>query len=535
MKKIALVAVALMLLAVFLLMLDAHRVTTAAARAPQTTLPSFGWVKTWGGSSTEMAKGVAVDTSGNVYVIGEFAGTVNFDPAGPNPSATRTSYNNTLDAYLTKFNASGTWQWTRIWGAGPVSALSYMGRDAANGIALDSAGNVYVVGLYQGTVDFGSGFIFPSNAPMGSNNVFAAKFNSNGVTQWVKTWGANSGGEAYSVAVDPAGYVYVQGDWSGVSCDFDQYGAHDVHLNHGHFDAFLVKLRASDGAFQWAKTWGGEGYDDGPGVAVDSLGYVYVAGMYASKTINFDPAGVHPDGDKHPAHDSGSLVDVFLSKFDSAGNFLWVRTWGGQGTDDAGQMVTIDHANNIYVGGRYGCITCEFNPATTAHPHANGDLDAFVSKYDSAGNLLWLKTWGGASADASAGLVVDQQNNLHVTGVYSATVNFDPDGAGDTRTANGLWDASITTFDSSGNFQGAQTWGGSGQDGIWNATIDANNHLYIAGYFSAPGTVDFDPGTGTAHRASQGGMDAYLSKFVIPLAPATSSRLYLPFIIRSQP
>ncbi len=535
MKKFILVLVAMALLAGSLFMLDDQIATADSARAPRSVLPSFAWVKTWGGSSTEMAKGVAVDTSGNVYVIGEFAGTVNFDPAGPNPSATRTSYNNTVDAYLTKFNASGTWQWTRTWGAGPVSGLAYMGRDAANGIALDSAGNVYVVGLYQGTVDFGSGFVFPSNAPMGSNNVFAAKFNSNGTTQWVKTWGANSGGEAYSVAVDPAGYVYVQGDWSGASCDFDQYGAHDVHLNHGHFDAFLVKLSTSNGAFQWAKTWGGEGYDDGPGVAVDSLGYVYVAGMYASKTINFDPAGNHPDGDKHPAHDSGSLVDVFLSKFDSAGNFLWVRTWGGQGTDDAGQMVTIDHADNIYVGGRYGCVTCEFNPATTAHPHANGDLDAFVSKYDSAGNLLWMKTWGGASADASAGLVVDQQNNLHVTGVYSATVNFDADGAGDTRTSNGLWDCSITTFDPNGNFQGAQTWGGSGQDGIWNATIDGNNQLYIAGYFSVPGNVDFDPGTGTNYRASQGGMDAYLSKFVISLAPSTPSTLYLPFIIRSQP
>jgi hypothetical protein len=122
-----------------------------------------------------------------------------------------------------------------------------------------------------------------------------------------------------------------------------------------------------------------------------------------------------------------------------------------------------------------------------------------------------------------------------VTGVYSATVNFDSDGAGDTRTSNGLWDASISSFDPSGKFLGAQTWGGSGQDGIWNATIDANNNLYIAGYFSLPGTVDFDPGTGTAYRTSQGGMDAYLSKFIIPLAPATPSRLYLPFIIRSQP
>ena len=504
--------------------------------------PVFSGAKTWGGAGASvMAKSVRVDAAGNRYTAGEFQGTVDFDPAGPNPAATVTSLNGTTDAYLSKVDAGGNFQWVRTWGSGPTggNTAQGFGRDAANGLALDVAGNLYVAGLYQTTVDFGSGFVFTSNAPAGSNNIFLARFASDGTTQWVRAWGGATGGEGYSVAVDRQnGYVYVQGDWSTSpntgTVDFNPAGpVHDPHANHGFYDAFLSKYDLN-GNFQWAKTWGGEGYDDGPGVTVDGTGNVYVGGMYGSQTINFDPAG-GPDGLGHPATNTGNpvvYVDVFLSKFDGAGDFKWVRTWGGlngasSGTVNAGELVAADGAGDVYIVGRYGCAHCNFNAGPTALTDpdihsSNGDVDTFVGKYDANGNFLWARTWGGSGTDGGGGLAVDSANNVYVGGIFSGTVDF---GVGPVS-SNGQFDFSLSKFSAGGALQWVRTWGGPGKDIAYGLTLDNANNLYAYGVFQ--NVVDFDPGSGTDNHSALGTQDACISKF--SLGPV--SFLSLPLILR---
>jgi hypothetical protein len=505
------------------------------------TITVGGWAKTWGGTSASaMAKNIAVDQWDNVYVVGEYAGTVNFDPAGSNPSATFSSHNNTVDAFISKFDASGNFVWAKTWGAGYITDRVQWGegRDAVNGVALDGSGNVYVSGLYQNTVDFNpaGGATHTSNAPDGKNNIFVSKFAPDGTFQWVRTWGAsNGGGESYSLAVDMLGYVYVQGDWSGTVCDFNQAGpTHDIHVNHGFYDAFLSKWD-SNGNFQWASTWGGEGYDDGASVAVDDAsGNVYVGGMYASTdiTFTFDPAGTDPAGLGHPAHNSGAVVDVFLSKFDSNGIFQWVRTWGGPDADDAGGTVAVDGAGNVYIGGRFGCTGCNFNagPGGPADNHSSqGDLDAFVSKYDSSGNFLWARTWGGTGWDATASVSVDEANQVYASGLFSTTVNF----GGGPVVSLGLWDAFLIKYDSSGTFQTAKTWGGSDQDGAYQTTVDAAGNAYVTGFFSSPGAVpvDFEPGYMADRHTAQGVKDAFYSKVLSQPAVLTAT-VFLPLVVR---
>lgn len=277
MKRLTIVLTSIVIVAITFFFWGSD-VPVISAPLQATPVLAKGWTKTWGGSSNESARNVVADKWGNLYVVGEFAGTVNFDPAGPNPSATFISHNGTIDAFLSKFDSNGNFQWTRTWGGGPVGGTGAVGRDAANGVAVDVLGNVYVSGLYQSTVDLGAGIVITSNAPVGSNNIFVAKFSSNGTTQWVRAWGGTTGGEAYSVAVDQVReYVYVQGDWSsnasvnGGQVDFNPGGANGLRSNHGFYDAFLSKYDLN-GNFQWANTWGGHGYDDGPGVALDSLG-----------------------------------------------------------------------------------------------------------------------------------------------------------------------------------------------------------------------------------------------------------------------
>lgn len=482
------------------------------------------WTKTWGGSAGESVHNMTADAAGNTYVVGEFGGTVDFDPGSG--VATYTSSGG-QDSFLSKFDPSGTFIWARTWGGS--------GRDVPNGLGVDGLGNVYVTGPFQYSVDFnpdpGVTDTHTSNSATGGNNIFLSQFDANGNFRWARTWGpAEVGGESYSLTVDSSNYVYVEGDFSGTTTDFNPDPLKtDLHTNHpgpsAAFDSFLSKFD-SNGNLVWAKTWGGEGYDDGPSVAVDGLGNVYVGGMYASTTINFDPAG-GSGGAHYPAHDSGYVVDVFLSKFDSNGNFQWVRTWGGQGTEEAGESVIVDGANNVYISGRFACASCDFDPGASTDIHSsNGDRDAFVSKFDGDGNFLWARTWGGPGWDAADSIAVDGANNLYATGKFNGTVAFDPGGT-TTRTSNGKQDVFLSQFAPTGTFQWVNTWGGSGDDSGYRISIVGLGSAYVGGLFST--TVDFDPGAGVDNHTSNGSSDAFLTAFSTSYL---SHAVYIPLIAR---
>jgi hypothetical protein len=549
MKKITIVlASSIVLVMAFIFSDGLIQATAAQVSATTTASLAFSWAKTWSGSSTTDSTStnrVAADSAGNLYVAGEFKGTVDFDP-DPSKTDLHTSTSGSIDAFLSKFDAQGNLLWVKTWGGSK--------RDVAYGVGVDSLGNAYVVGPFRDSVDFNpdpaQSDVHASNAISGTiyeNNIYLSKFAPDGTYQWVRTWGPalvpgkiSFGAEGYTVAIH-GNALYVVGDFSGDQTDFNPWGSHDWHQNHLpatdpiFFDAFLSKFDLN-GNFQWAKTWGGEGYDDGPGVAVDDTGNVYIAGMYASQNINFDPDG-GSGGTGHPAQDSGIIVDVFLTKFDASGIFQWVKTWGGPGTDDAMGSVAVDEANNVYVAGRFASTACNFNPDgipvdfhSTHNPapiisptlqQKDGALDAFLSKFDASGNFKWAKTWGGNGSD-NAGVTVDQLGHVYTSGWFSATVDFDPNNGVENHVSNGKKDAFLSQFDSSGNLQWAKTWGGSGDDSS-EATVDQAGNVYVGGGFV--GTVDFDPSSGIDYHIANGQEGAFLSKFL-------SHSIDLPLIMR---
>ncbi len=491
---------------------------------------AYQWTKAWGHPSGNVsAASTAVDRWGNIYVAGQFNGTVNFDPAGDNPNATFSSYNGTVDAYLLKLDANGQYQWLKTWGAGvqtPCASLGRAcGRDAANGVVVDAAGNAYVAGLFQNTVDFGGGHTAVSNAPNGSNNIFFTKFGPDGANQWVRAWGGTTGGEAYTLALDAAhGSVYVEGDWSTFpytgTVDFNPGGTGGQRANHGKkdafatgFDSFLVKYDLN-GGFQWVRTWGGNQYDDGPGVAVDErTGSVYVCGMYGSQNINFDPSeDPASNGARHPASDDSSmLMDIFLTKFDADGNWQWVRTWGGAGAEDSGATAAVDHAGNVYAVARFRCQGCNFNvdangPAAPAVTHtASGGFDIALSKFDANGNYLWSQTWGGPLIDQPGGLMIDEADNVYVAGMLDV-VRSDLTFQIITSTA------SLTKLAPDGTLQWTKTWGGTGTDSPGAPALDGADNLYIPGQFQH--TVDFNPGSAVDNLTAQGVLDASMTRYL---------------------
>lgn len=488
------------------------------------------WTATWGGTvnnwNGEIAHSCAVDHLGNVYVSGEYQGPVDFDP-GPATNSATANGPTAANAFLSKFDANGNFQWVRTWG-------STNGRCSANGVAVDATNGVYVSGLFQYSFNFFGLTNITSNAN-GANNMMVGKFDANGNAQWVRAWGGTSGGESYTLTVRGTN-VYAVGDYSaltqGESVNFSPWES-TAHwqTNHGFFDAWLLKLD-TNGHYLWSDTWGGGLYDDCPGIAVDPAGFVYASGLYASADIDFDPHG----GGKtnSPADNPGTgpanfnttnvnpaywgMTDVFLCKFDPAdGHLLWYRTWGGTNLE-TGPQVVAPETNSVYVVGEFASVNVDFN-RTNADFHLGGppDIhtnygggDAFICKYDGNGNYLWGKSWGGTNDDDVRSVAVDAAGNPYCYGVFNNTVNFNPAGS-DLHTAPNYENAFLVKLGPDGSYQWTRTFGAPGDASAWAiATDPRSNAFYLTGSFS--GNCNFDPGAGSDLR--NGTDAAFLCKFV---------------------
>jgi endonuclease V-like protein UPF0215 family len=304
---------------------------------------------TFGGTSSDAGYGITVDSSGNSYITGYFYGTIDF--GGGNVTSAGSS-----DIFVLKLNSSGTFQWVNTFGG-----TSY---DVGNAIAVDSSGNSYITGYFQGTVDFGGGDVTSA----GSDDIFVLKLNSSGTFQWVNTFGGTSYDVGYAITVDSSGNSYITGNFQG-TVDF---GAGNV-TSAGTDDIFVLKLNSS-GTFQWVKTFGGTSSDAGYGITVDSSGNSYITG-YFQGTVDFGGGDVTSAG-------SG---DIFVLKLNSSGTFQWVKTFGGT-SYDVGNAIAVDSSGNSYITGYFnGTVDFGGGDVTSA-----GSSDIFCTKTQ----LLWYLSMG---------------------------------------------------------------------------------------------------------------------------------------------
>jgi hypothetical protein len=187
----------------------------------------------------------------------------------------------------------------------------------------------------------------------------------------------------------------------------------------------------------------------------------------------------------------------------------WAKQMGGTDSE-TGLSITTDASSNIYITGYFGG-TVDFDPGSgTMNLISNGGRDIFIQKLDANGNLLWVKQMGGSGTDEGRSVAADASGNVFTTGGFAGTVDFDP-GSGTTKlTANGKYDIFVQKLDASGNFLWAKQMGGTEYERGVSNTTDASGNVYTTGYFG--GTVDFDPGTGTADLTSNGLEDIFIQK-----------------------
>jgi hypothetical protein len=372
--------------------------------------------------------------------------------------------------------------------------------DQGNAVAVDASGNVYVTGSFKGTnVDFDPGAGTFNLTAVGDEDIFVLKLSPTGTFMWARQFGANDADRANAIKLDASGNVYIAGTYR-LSPTFDAFPLNNV----AGYDIFVAKLNGATGAVTWAKSMGGSGADQAFGIGLDPSGNVYTAGSF-SNTADFDP-GINVANLTSVSNSD----DIFISKLDNNGNYIWAKGIGGNGND--GALAATVNSTGIYITGEFE-NTVDFDPGAGVTSYtSNGGWDIFAARYDLSGNMIWAGGIGANIRDAGYGITADGSGNAYVTGAFQNQADFDP-GPGTlnlTPSANANYDIFVAKFNSNGTLNWAKNFGDNGDDLGQSIALDGAGNVYSMGSFKK--TVDFDPGAGTANLTFLGNGDIYILK-----------------------
>lgn len=392
------------------------------------------WTRQFGTHGDDEAYGIAVTPTGNIYISGNTNGTLPGQTSSGN-----------ADAFVSKYDGAGNVVWTRQFGSS--------GLDFAYGVAVDAAGNIYTAGYTSGAL--------PGQTSLGGADLFVRKYDHLGNEQWSRQFGTSSTDVALGIAVDADGNSFTAGWTDGIL---------PGQTGSGGRDAFVRKYDTA-GNEVWTQQFGSISTDEARRLAVDPTGNIYLSGN-TDGTL----AGQTSLGDR----------DAFVRKYDMAGNHVWTRQFGSANFDEA-LGIAVDRNGNIYAAGQSG--------GTFLGQTSSGNADAFVRKYDAAGNEIWTRQFGSSGEDVARGVAVDAAGNSYVVGWSGGTL------PGQTRA--GPQDAFLRKYDAAGSEVWTRQFGSSGTDLVLSVAGDAAGKIYITGRVS--GTL---PG-----QTSRGGSDGFVRKY----------------------
>jgi len=352
-------------------------------------------------------------------------------------------------------------------------------NDHGLGIAVDGAGNAYVIGSTNSAEDTFPVTVGPDLTYNGGGDAFVAKVRADGTGLVYAGYIGGSGGEdGWSIAVDGAGNAYVVGTTSSTEATFPVIGGPDLTYNGGNGDAFVAKVRADGTGLVYAGYIGGSGEDYGRGIAVDGSGDAYIIGDTYSTEGTF-PVAVGPD----LTHNGGR--DVFVAKVRADGTDLVYAGYIGGSDTDYGGGIAVDGAGNAYITGESWSNEASF-PVTVGPDltYNGGERDAFVAKVRADGTgLVYAGYIGGSGDDYGWGIAVDGAGNAYITGgTGSPETTFPVDIGPDLTYNNGYWDAFVAKVRADGTgLVYCGYIGGSGDDGGYGIAVDRMGNAYVIG------------------------------------------------------
>ena len=419
--------------------------------------PVLSYSTLLGGSSSDAATALAVDSTGAAYVAG-FTASYDFPTASPEQNFNAGGN----DAFVSKLNSSGT---------GLIYSTYLGGRsdDRAYGIVLDASGSAYLTGSTTST-NFPLANAFQTKLG-GAKNAFVAKLNPAGNSLVYSSYlGGSASDIGNGIAVDGSGYAYVVGDTTSLN-----FPATALQKNNaGSQDVFVAKISADGSHLIYSTYLGGSSDDHGAAIAVNSSGSAYITGSTWSS--NFPVASAYQTS-------IGGGQDAFVAKFSADGNSLLFSTFlggsgGSLGYPEAGQGIALDGQGNAYVAGTTPSPNFPvFNPLQS---YLQGASDAFISKLNASGALVYSTYLGGTGGDSANAIAVDSSGNAYVVGqTFSSDL---PVTGAFQATYGGDYDAFAARLSPPGALVWLSYLGGNSSDTATAVALDPAANIYIAGW-----------------------------------------------------
>jgi hypothetical protein len=319
---------------------------------------------------------------------------------------------------------------------------------------------VLVVDTVPGTtVDFGGGPIGPGIA--------IARLDPNGAHVWSK---AASAYDVTDVAIDSSHALLLVGKLLGTA----NLGGGQL-TSAGSYDVWVAKL-AADGTHLWSTSFGGSGWDEPVGVAVDAAGDVYVAGTFES-SFGFGATTLV----------SAGLKDVFVAKLDPNGNPLWAQRFGNASLDHV-TYLAVDPAGDVVITGEFDGTIGFGGPLLVSA----GGFDAYVAELDPNGGHLWSKRFGDASDQSGESVAFDASGSLLVGAMFQGAIDM----GGGPLTSAGGWDICVAKLDAAGGHVWSGRFGGSGDEspqGPKGFAVAPSGHVFVAGTYTGTPSLGGPP------------------------------------------
>ena len=375
------------------------------------------------------------------------------------------------------FCQTATWQWAKSAAGNDSNNTFSVVTNQANAIATDATGNVYEAGAFQSAkLSFGADTVFNKDTSSATSDIYLVKYNDAGNVLWARSAGGTSNDGALSVATDRLGNVYISGFFNSPKLAFGT----DTLINSGINDIFVAKYSAA-GNLLWAKGTEGVGPNDNVSMAIDLSGNVFITGSLSAPSFIFA-------GDTL----TGTGSDVFVLKYDTNGNELWIKRGVGDEIN-AGSSVATDRAGNVYITGFFDAPVMTFDTVALHMIPDSADAYAiYLVKYDAAGNLLWAKADNNSAEIPAVFIATDTLGDVYLSGSYNNLDNAGILSFGvDTVYGNNL--IFLTKYDASGNVMWAKSYVTDTSIPEYITalaiTIDLNGNIYMSGRFNGSALI----------------------------------------------
>lgn len=455
--------------------------------------PKIDWGTYIGGVNDEQLYNIGSDRLGFSYVAGRTTSSSHIATVG----AFKTTLSGGYDAFVSKFNDSGSLLWSTYYGGS--------GDEYVSGLALDKKGNIIISGSTQSPTGIATSGSFRDTIS-GLIDAFVSKFDNSGNLLWGTYFGgANNEPQGFQkVTVDTFMNIYLGGITASTSL-ISSVGSYQYTYGGGEYDGFLAKFDMN-GNYRWSTYYGGPGDDRIQGIATSLSGNIYLTGR-TNSLMGLTTSGSHISVAK------GN--DAFLSKFDSTGNLGW-GTYICKDSSGGEQAygVAVDKLENIFVVGSTTSRKGFATPGAFKTSYSGGCSDVFICKFNANDSLLWATYYGGKYCDAAMDIAVDNYGKLFITGfTYSSTGISTPGSYKDSFSGLGggaYCDGYLAMFTDSGILEYATYFGDTLNDFSYSISANRAGDVFIGGNTQSKSKIST---SGAYQTTLAGGYDAFLMKF----------------------